>query len=100
MDLQSRLRCNFPIHFALPDQRVSQPPDGRNSSLPSRGLKWAALSFGTFPDETVAIFECTVVKKIGATGGGRGVVGGEGKNAPTGGKRRDVARDGANVCVF
>jgi hypothetical protein len=30
------------------------------------------------------------------TGDGRGVVGGEGKMAPAGGKRRDVARDGAN----
>jgi hypothetical protein len=30
------------------------------------------------------------------TGGGRGVVGGEGNNAPTEGERRDVARDGGN----
>jgi hypothetical protein len=31
------------------------------------------------------------------TGGGRGVDGGEGKKAPTGSKRRDVARDDGNV---
>jgi hypothetical protein len=32
-----------------------------------------------------------------ASGGGHGVDDGEGKNAPTGSKRCDVARDGGNV---
>jgi hypothetical protein len=31
------------------------------------------------------------------TGGGRGVGGGEGRNAPTMSKRRDVARDGGSA---
>jgi len=39
---------------------------------------------------------CTIQNQGCPNVGGRGVVGGEGKYAPTESKRRDVARDGAN----